>query len=82
MVCILATAILIGAIIPLWLGAGSSSHHQVDSAGILQVLWVVQQHPDSQRYGSVGEVSIPTTENLRRAGMDVEVNLMSLESLD
>ena len=71
--------VLIAVLVPIWRESGrqhATVTHEIDSFGLLQVIWVLQRHPELQE--QIGEVSKPTMSNLRKAGM-VEISLMPLD---
>jgi len=44
---------------------------QIDSIGILQMVWLLQEHKELQE--KIGQVPEPTTDDLRVAGQDTNV---------
>ncbi|KAJ7584063.1 hypothetical protein C8J56DRAFT_1095199 [Mycena floridula] len=56
--------ILLGLAMP---GILDCNHLQVKSAGILQIIWLLQEHPEIQQ--TISQVEDPSTGNLRDAGM-------------
>jgi len=84
------SALLIIILIPLWrqpkrlpsASNGSSGEEDaaihaashIDAFGLLQAVWLLQrQDPDLLR--RISEVDIPTVDNLRRVGRDVDISL-------
>ncbi|KAJ3907058.1 hypothetical protein F5879DRAFT_943851 [Lentinula edodes] len=44
---------------------------EIDSIGILQMIWLVSNHPDQK---VITQITEPTTEILRKAGLEIEEN--------
>ena len=60
--------------VPLWITPIRTPVDEIDSFGLLQVIWVIQRHPDLQTI--IGNVQTPSEENLREAGMGVRRRLL------
>jgi len=63
----LGTSILVLVLAIALVGNLEGEAEAVDSTGILQIIWLIRDHPDLQRL--IGQVKRPSANDLREAGM-------------